>query len=95
MLALCTLTRRSTSIYSWPAMANTETSIQEQDLRALEVRVEELIRACTHLKDENKTLRAELEMLSLERDKLLENNATARMRMESLIDRLKTLEIES
>jgi len=76
-------------------MANTETSIQEQDLRALEVRVEELIRACTHLKDENKTLRAELEMLSLERDKLLENNATARMRMESLIDRLKTLEIES
>ncbi len=76
-------------------MANTETSIQEQDLRALEVRVEELIRACTHLKDENKTLRAELEMLSLERDKLLENNATARMRMESLIDRLKSLEIES
>jgi len=76
-------------------MANTETSIQEQDLRALEIRVEELIRACTHLKDENKTLRAEVEQLSLERDKLLENNAAARVRVESLIDRLKSLETES
>lgn len=95
MLALHTLTRRRASIYSCSAMANTETSIQEQDLRALEIRVEELIRACTHLKDENKTLRAEVEQLSLERDKLLENNAAARVRVESLIDRLKSLEIES
>jgi cell division protein ZapB len=39
-------------------MSESTGNIQEQDLRALEMRVEELIRACIHLKDENKTLPA-------------------------------------
>jgi len=76
-------------------MPNTEnSSIQEQDLRALEVRVEELIRACAHLKDENKTLRAQAEQLTSERDKLIESNASARARVEAMIDKLKTIEAE-
>jgi len=76
-------------------MPNTEnSSIQEQDLRALEVRVEELIRACAHLKDENKTLRAQTEQLCSERDRLVETNAAARGRVEAMITRLKTLEAE-
>lgn len=76
-------------------MASSEnSSIQEQDLRALEVRVEELIRACAHLKDENKTLRAQAEQLSSERDKLVETNASARARVEAMIDKLKTIEAE-
>jgi len=66
-----------------------------EDLRALEIRVEELIRACAHLKDENKTLRAELEQLSAERDRLMRNHAAARVRVESLIERLKTIEATS
>jgi len=53
-----------------------------------------LIRACIHLKDENKTLRADVELLSRERDKLIENNATARNRVEAMIDKLKSLESE-
>lgn len=76
-------------------MANTDNPIQEQDLRALEIRVEELIGACTHLKDENKTLRAQVEQLLVERDRLLENNASARRRVESLIERLRSNETES
>ena len=72
-----------------------ESPIQEQDLRALEIRVEELIRACAHLKDENKTLRAELEKLSTERDRLLTQHTAARSRMETLIQRLKVLEAAS
>ncbi len=72
-----------------------DSPIQEQDLRALEIRVEELIRACAHLKDENKTLRAELERLSAERDRLMRNHAAARARVESLIERLKTIETAS
>lgn len=76
-------------------MANKDNPIQEQDLRALEIRVEELIRACAHLKDENKTLRAQVEQLLAERDHLLENNASARIRVESLIKRLKSIETES
>jgi len=76
-------------------MANTDNPLQEQDLRALEIRVEELVRACAHLKDESKTLRAQVEQLSVERDHLLENNASARVRVESLIERLKSIEAES
>ena len=75
-------------------MSESTGNIQEQDLRALEMRVEELIRACIHLKDENKTLRADVELLSRERDQLIENNATARTRVEAMIDKLKSLESE-
>ena len=75
-------------------MSESTGNIQEQDLRALEMRVEELIHACIHLKDENKTLRADVELLSRERDKLIENNATARTRVEAMIDKLKSLESE-
>ena len=75
-------------------MSESTGNIQEQDLRALEMRVEELIRACIHLKDENKTLRGDVELLSRERDKLIENNATARNRVEAMIDKLKSLESE-
>ncbi|MGD8957052.1 MAG: TIGR02449 family protein [Chromatiaceae bacterium] len=77
-------------------MSNSERQgIQEQDLRALEVRVEELIRACIHLKDENKTLRAREQALSLERDKLRTKNDQAKIRVEDMINRLKRLEDEA
>jgi len=66
--------------------------IQEQDLRALEVRVEELIRACTNLKDENKTLRAREQELVGERDRLSAKNDQAKHRVEDMITRLKRLE---
>ena len=72
--------------------SNDNQGIEEQDLRALEVRVEELIRACTHLKDENKTLRAQEQILVGERDRLAEKNEQARQRVESMIGRLKRLE---
>ena len=72
--------------------SNDNQGIEEQDLRALEVRVEELIRACTYLKDENKTLRAREQALSSERDRLAEKNDQARERVEGMISRLKRLE---
>ena len=75
------------------AMSNNDKpGIQEQDLRALEVRVEELIRACTHLKDENKTLRAREQTLVGERDRLVARNDQARQRVEDMLGRLKRLE---
>lgn len=69
--------------------------LQEQDLRALEVRVEELIRACAHLKDENKTLRAREHELAAERDRLASKNDQAKNRVEDMIARLKRLEDEA
>ena len=74
---------------------NDKQGIQEQDLRALEVRVEELIRACTHLKDENKTLRAREQELVTERDRLAAKTDQAKHRVEDMIDRLKHLEDEA
>jgi len=77
-------------------MSNSEKhGLQEQDLRALEVRVEELIRACTHLKDENKTLRARENELTAERDRLSSKNEQAKGRVEDMITRLKKLEDEA
>ena len=61
---------------------NDKHGIQEQDLRALELRVEEVIRACTHLKDENKTLRAREQELMSELDTLAEKNDQAKHRVD-------------
>ena len=74
---------------------NEKKGVLEQDLRALEVRVEELIRACTHLKDENKTLRAREQELLAERDQLVTRNDQAKHRVEDMIERLKRLEDEA
>ncbi len=74
---------------------NDKPGLQEQDLRALEVRVEELIRACTHLKDENKTLRAREHELLADRDRLASKNDQAKSRVEDMIARLKRLEDEA
>jgi len=66
--------------------------VTEQDLRALELRVEELIRACSHLKDENRSLKAREEDLLGERADLIEKTELARNRVEAMISRLKSLE---
>lgn len=64
----------------------------ELDLRKLEIRVEELIRACSYLKDENKTLRAHQDNLVTERAALIEKTEMARTRVEAMITRLKAME---
>ncbi len=69
--------------------------ITEQDLRALEVRVDELIRACAHLKQENASLRARHDHLLAERATLTEKTDLARTRVEAMISRLKSLEANS
>ncbi|MEJ2619885.1 MAG: TIGR02449 family protein [Candidatus Thiodiazotropha sp.] len=64
----------------------------ELDLQALEVRVEELIRACSYLKDENKSLRIRQDNLVAERAALIEKTELARTRVEAMITRLKSME---
>lgn len=96
------MTPQDTGNYSFFAVTHTcdyramttpdSQGIQEQDLRALEIRVEELIRACTHLKDENKTLRAREQALVSERDRLAAKNNQAKDRVEDMISRLREIE---
>jgi cell division protein ZapB len=64
----------------------------ELDLQKLEVRVEELIRACSLLKDENKSLRTRQENLVAERAALIEKTELARAKVEAMITRLKAME---
>lgn len=72
-----------------------ENTISEQDLQALEVRVNELIGSCVHLKNENKMLKARQEALIQERSSLIEKTELAKSRVDSMISRLKALEVHT
>jgi len=62
------------------------------DVDTLERQVEELIRACRLLREENASLRARQEILVAERAELIEKTELARSRVESMITRLKSME---
>ncbi len=66
--------------------------MSELDLKKLEERVEELIRTCALLKDENQALRVSQESLVTERAELIENTELARNKVEAMITRLKSME---
>jgi len=63
----------------------------ELDIQNLETRVDELIKTCDRLKDENHSLRNNQESLVSERAKLIEKTEMARSRVEAMILRLKTM----
>ena len=69
-----------------------EQTTVEIDLKALEVRVEELIRACDFLKKENHDLKVNQESLVAERTPLVEKTELAKTRIEAMISRLKSLD---
>ena len=72
-----------------------DSNAMEFDLKKLEVRVEELIRACALLKDENSSLRSAQDSLVAERADLIEKTELAKTRVEAIITRLKSMEDES
>ncbi len=63
-----------------------------QDIKALEERIDDLIGVCRRLREENEGLRHSQENLIEERTKLAEKNKMARSRLESIVDRLRALE---
>jgi cell division protein ZapB len=62
------------------------------DLDTLERQVEELIRTCDRLREENASLRASQEHLVAERAELIEKTELARSRVEAMVTRLKAME---
>ena len=62
------------------------------ELTRLARRVEELLAALEHLKEENRALKARHESLAGERAALMHKNEQVRTRVEAMIGRLKTLE---
>ena len=62
------------------------------DISVLERHVDELIRTCDRLREENASLRASQDHLVAERAELIEKTELARSRLEAMVARLKTME---
>lgn len=65
------------------------------DLKLLEQRVNDLIDTVDVLKNENTNLRHQQHHLMTERSQLIEKTELARTRVEAMISRLKSLELDS
>ena len=63
------------------------------DINSLEDRIDALINSCDELRDENRALRAQQDNLIAERASLIEKSELARSRVESMIARLKAMEL--
>jgi cell division protein ZapB len=70
----------------------TPRSALDLELKRLEKRLEELMVTVSHLKEENRALKARHESLSAERSALLQKNEQVRARVEAMIGRLKSME---
>jgi cell division protein ZapB len=70
----------------------TARSALDLELKRLEKRLEELMVTVSHLKEENRALKARHESLSAERSALLQKNEQVRARVEAMIGRLKSME---
>jgi len=66
--------------------------MSNQDLLALEIKIDELIKEFKRLEQEKRLLQAEREAWKAERAKLIKQNELARSRVEAMIERLKTME---
>ena len=62
------------------------------DTRALEEKIDRLIRICGRLEDENRALRDQQNSLIAERATLVEKSELARSRVEAMITRLRGME---
>ena len=69
--------------------------MKDQNFKALEIKIDELIRLCDQLNDENRSLKNKEAAWLSERSKLVENNEQARQKVEAMITRLKALEQNS
>ena len=74
---------------------NEPKAVNAIDLSALEKRVDELVQSLSQLSQENAALRDQQGNLIAERAALIEKSELARSRVESMIARLKAMEISS
>lgn len=65
---------------------------EEEELKGLEIRVDQLIKTCEQLKEENRLLRAQQQTYSNERASLLDRQEQARVKVEAMLAKLKSIE---
>ncbi len=66
--------------------------MSNSSFKTLESKVDELIKLCSDMRKENQMLRDKENLLRNEREALLGKNQLARVRLEKVLRRLKTLE---
>ena len=66
--------------------------MSDTNFSGLEEKVEELIQLCADMKAENQNLRGQANNWEAERKLLLDKNQLARVRLEKILRRLKSLE---
>ena len=64
----------------------------EKAIEQLEEQVHELARLCSHLYDENNSIKGDQRVMEKECEQLREKNRIARGRVEQIVERLKGLE---
>jgi len=69
--------------------------MSQAKLDQLAARLDQLIRLCDRLHQENQALREKEASWTRERSRLIEKNELARNRVEAMIERLKSLEAEA
>ncbi len=69
-------------------------SVEKPNLQVLEAKIDILIHTCKQLTEENQVLRESQANITSERAVLLKKNAMARTRIEAMIARLKSMEMD-
>ncbi len=64
----------------------------ETQLKALEQKIDDLIKLCAELNRENVSLKADARQWTAERESLMERNEAARDKVETILGRLKGME---
>ena len=69
--------------------------MNNKPLKSIETKIDDLIRLCDQLNDENRLLKNKEEGWLNERSSLVEKNEQAKLKVEAMISRLKALEQSS
>jgi cell division protein ZapB len=66
----------------------------ETQFKVLEQKIDDLIKLCADLNQENVSLKADARQWAAERESLLERQKKARSKVEAMLKRLKSMELE-
>lgn len=63
-----------------------------EDIQILDKRIDELLSLCQHLREENHQLRKQQSELHEQREQLMYKNDIARSKIQTMLERLKTID---
>lgn len=86
---------KASSSYHFVMEKRDSEKLSEQELKRLEIHVDQLIGTCEELKKENNLLKLQQDSYTTERASLIGKNEQARKRVDAMITRLKSMEVSA